>query len=265
MSRLSLLNLINQAESNVGAGARLKFDLDWLAVFASPPTNGVGPQGPPGPPGPQGDPGPTGPPGPGMVWMGPWSNATFYLEGDGVEHLGSAYIAISDNLNSEPPSAAWDLVAAKGATGNPGATGAQGNPGATGATGPAGPNTVTTATTTNITGLLKGNGSVVSAASAPTDFVATSDARLSDSRTPTSHAIAGALHSFPGGTTTFLRADGAFTTPPTTLPDLLVTRNGTGAGNQVIAPGYATYVPSVYDIANGQSLEIGNAAILEIG
>lgn len=145
--------------------------------------------GPVGPPGPQGDPGPTGPAGPGMVWMGSWNNSTFYLEGDGVEHLGSSYIAVSDNLNSAPPSAAWDLIAAKGNTGNTGATGAQGDPGATGPTGPAGPNTVTTSTTTNITGLLKGNGSVVSAAVAPTDFVATGDSRLSDARAPTAHKV----------------------------------------------------------------------------
>jgi hypothetical protein len=39
------------------------------------------------------------------------------------------------------------------------------------------------------------------------------DARLSDARTPTQHSINGAQHSFPGGTSTFLRADGAFATP----------------------------------------------------
>jgi hypothetical protein len=39
------------------------------------------------------------------------------------------------------------------------------------------------------------------------------DARLSDARTPTSHSITGVQHTFPGGTTTFLRADGTFATP----------------------------------------------------
>jgi hypothetical protein len=39
--------------------------------------------------------------------------------------------------------------------------------------GPAGPNTVTTSTTTNITGLLKGNGSTVLAATAGTDYLTT--------------------------------------------------------------------------------------------
>lgn len=41
--------------------------------------------------------------------------------------------------------------------------------------------------------------------------VITTDPRLSDARTPTSHSIT--AHSFPGGTTTFLRADGTFATP----------------------------------------------------
>ena len=44
--------------------------------------------------------------------------------------------------------------------------------GATGATGAAGPNTVTTSTTTNITGIIQGNGSVVSQAIAGTDYAA---------------------------------------------------------------------------------------------
>lgn len=65
-----------------------------------------------------------------------------------------------------------------GATGSIGATGPQGVPGndgaagAAGAAGAPGPNTVTTATTTNITGLLQGNGSVVSAATGGTDYLA---------------------------------------------------------------------------------------------
>jgi hypothetical protein len=50
---------------------------------------------------------------------------------------------------------------------------------------------VTSTTATDITGLLKGNGSVVSAATAGTDYVATDDARLTDARTPTAHTHAG--------------------------------------------------------------------------
>ena len=41
----------------------------------------------------------------------------------------------------------------------------------TGIPGPSGPNSVTTSTTTNITGLLKGNGSTVAQATAGTDYV----------------------------------------------------------------------------------------------
>lgn len=50
---------------------------------------------------------------------------------------------------------------------------------------------VTSATATDITGLLKGDGSAVSAATAGTDYVATDDARLTDARTPTSHVHGG--------------------------------------------------------------------------
>lgn len=52
---------------------------------------------------------------------------------------------------------------ATGATGPAGATGAAGATGPAGATGAAGPNTVTNATSTNLTGLLQGNGTSVSA------------------------------------------------------------------------------------------------------
>lgn len=185
----SFLDLMNEASSGARA-ARIVFSDDTLVAMRA---------------GQFGSPGPAGPPGAGMTWLGAWSSATMYMESDTVEHLGSSWIAIALNLNSEPPSVNWDLVAAEGVTGDTGqqgiqgiqgiqgATGSQGNPGsngaagADGAAGAAGPNTVTTSTTTNITGLLKGNGSVVSQASAPTDYVATADARLSDARTPTAH------------------------------------------------------------------------------
>jgi hypothetical protein len=85
-----------------------------------------------------------------------------------------------------------------------GANGPAGATGATGATGAAGPNTVTSSTTTNITGLLKGNGSVVSAATAGTDFVATNDSRLTDARTPTSHVHGGISNAGAIGTTSGL-------------------------------------------------------------
>ena len=58
-----------------------------------------------------------------------------------------------------------------GAAGSAGATGSTGVAGSAGATGATGPNSVTTSTTTNITGLLKGNGTNVLAAVAGTDYL----------------------------------------------------------------------------------------------
>ena len=57
-----------------------------------------------------------------------------------------------------------------GQDGAPGANGKDGQDGAQGEQGPAGPNQVSTSTATNISGLLKGNGSAVSAAVPGTDY-----------------------------------------------------------------------------------------------
>lgn len=167
----SLVDIVAQIINGSSHPPAILFSEDTLDSFS----RGEFPEGPPGV---------QGPPGAGLTWLGTWSGATLYLAGDGVEYNGSSYIALDTTLNSTPPSAHWDLVASKG---NTGTTGSQGIAGADGATGPSGPNTVTTATTTNITGLLKGTGALVSAAVAPTDYVATGDSRLSDARTPTAH------------------------------------------------------------------------------
>lgn len=58
----------------------------------------------------------------------------------------------------------------QGPQGPPGPAGADGQDGAQGPQGPAGPNEVSTTTGTNITGLLKGDGSTVQAAVAGTDY-----------------------------------------------------------------------------------------------
>ena len=51
-------------------------------------------------------------------------------------------------------------------------------------------------------------------------IVASTDPRLTDSRTPTVHSIIGAQHNgFPGGTSTFLRGDGAFAAPTASVAD----------------------------------------------
>lgn len=80
----------------------------------------IGPQGPEGPAGPQGDPGPPGVDGqdgapgePGLVWQGEWSASTQYFEDDAVHHEGSSWIAVADNLNSEPDESNldWNVLA----------------------------------------------------------------------------------------------------------------------------------------------------------
>ena len=60
--------------------------------------------------------------------------------------------------------------------------------GQVGPIGPAGPNSISTATLSEITGILKGAAGNVAAAIPGTDYVAIDDSRLSDARTPTSHA-----------------------------------------------------------------------------
>jgi hypothetical protein len=95
----------------------------------------------------------------------------------------SAYeVAVADGFVGTE--ADW-LLSLVGADGVDGADGIDGDDGADGAPGP---NTVTVATTTNLTGLLKGDGANVGVASAPTDYVADADSRLTNARTPTSHA-----------------------------------------------------------------------------
>ena len=99
------------------------------------PEGPKGDTGPQGPEGPQGDPGETGPQGP---------------KGDPGE------------TGPQGP---------KGDTGDTGPQGPKGDPGDTGPQGDPGPNTVSATTSTNLTGLLKGNGATVSVATAGTDYV----------------------------------------------------------------------------------------------
>lgn len=129
-----------------------------------------------GTPGPQGEQGPQGPAGsPGYTPV----KGVDYFDGD----PGDDGAPGTQGPQGNPGTNGLD-----GAEGEQGIQGIQGPAGNDGATGAPGPNQVTTSTTTNITGLLKGNGSTVSQATAPTDFVATGDSRLSDARTPTTHS-----------------------------------------------------------------------------
>ena len=99
-----------------------------------------GTAGPQGAAGVQGVPGTTGPQGPagsrGANWVGGWSAITRYQVDDAVDHLGSSYVAVtSPVLGLAPPSAEWQLVASKGATGEQGPQGLKGDKGDQGLTG----------------------------------------------------------------------------------------------------------------------------------
>lgn len=52
-----------------------------------------------------------------LIWRGAWSSATAYAKSDAVYYNGSSYIAIAANVNSAPPSADWNTLAAQGASG----------------------------------------------------------------------------------------------------------------------------------------------------
>jgi hypothetical protein len=103
-------------------------------------------QGPTGPTGAQGATGPTGATGP----LGP-TGSTGSTGPTGPQ----------GPTGSQGPTGPAGATGATGPTGAEGPTGPTGSTGATGATGPTGPNSVTTATTTNLTGFLKGNGTNV--------------------------------------------------------------------------------------------------------
>ena len=93
--------------------------------------------GPPGPRGPKGDKGDRGP---GVInWRGAWDNAAAYVANDAVAYNGSAYICLTDNTGSEPPSASWNVLAAKGDQGGRGDQGLQGDRGEKGDRGDRGP------------------------------------------------------------------------------------------------------------------------------
>jgi len=139
----------------------------------------TGPQGQPGATGaqgPQGQPGATGPQGPAGAAGAAGSAATI---GVGTTTTGAPGSAASVSNSGTSSAAVFSFVIPEGQPGATGATGAtgpqgpagaqgpQGQPGATGATGPqgaAGPNSVGATTTTTLSGLLAGDGALVSVA-----------------------------------------------------------------------------------------------------
>ncbi|MBN9520852.1 collagen-like protein [bacterium] len=128
---------------------------EWLASL-------VGPQGEPGSDGADSTvPGPPGEDGADSTVPGP-------AGADGADGASAYEVALANGFSGTAEE--W-LASLVGPQGEPGADGADstvpGPKGDTGDTGPAGPNTVTTSTTTNLTGYLKGNGSTISAQSAP--------------------------------------------------------------------------------------------------
>ena len=137
----------------------------------------TGPQGPKGDPGdtgpqgPQGDPGETGPQGP---KGDPGDTGPQGPQGDPGETGPQGPKGDTGDTGPQGPKGDPGDTGPQGPQGDPGETGPQGPKGDTGETGPQGdpgPNTVSATTSTNLTGLLKGNGSTVSTATAGTDYV----------------------------------------------------------------------------------------------
>lgn len=144
----------------------------------------AGPQGDPGPAGPQGDPGPAGPqgdPGPSSVWLGeeapPEESYTVWIDTTGAP-LETILPTITENAGNTDDIYRLDIADVRGQYTTPNLIGAQGEQGIQGEIGPqgpqgeAGPNAISTATTTDLTGLLKGDGSSILAAVAGTDYAA---------------------------------------------------------------------------------------------
>lgn len=100
-------------------------------------TGSQGSQGLQGNTGNTGTQGSTGASGVSFIWQGAWDDVTSYVINEIVEHDGSSWIAIADNINSEPSdiSTVWQLIAQMGATGPQGSTGNTGAQGATGVSG----------------------------------------------------------------------------------------------------------------------------------
>lgn len=172
--------VLNQVLATDGSGNvdfKTPVDLGMIGPTGpTGPTGATGATGPTGPTGPQGIQGPTGPTGPQGIQgpTGPTGDigATGPTGPQGIQGPTGPSGPIGPQGEVGPtgpqgevgPTGPTGPQGIQGVTGPTGPVGADSTvPGPTGPTGPTGPNNITTSTTTNLTGFIKGNGSVISA------------------------------------------------------------------------------------------------------
>jgi len=158
------------ANDSVVPGTTVKDALELLDGIVGP----TGPTGPQGIQGEIGDTGPIGETGP-MGETGPTGPIGVTGPTGPIGVTGpTGPVGSTGPIGATGPTGSTGPVGATGPTGPVGSTGPTGN---TGATGPTGPDLVSTDTDCNITGILKGTGTKVAAATPSTDYLITTDAR----------------------------------------------------------------------------------------
>ena len=175
-------------------------------------TGATGPQGPQGetgatgPQGPQGETGATGPQGP-QGETGATGPAGPQGETGATGPAGpQGETGATGPQGPQGETGATGPAGPQGETGATGPQGPQGETGATGAQGPAGPNTVSSTTATDLTGILKGTGTLVTTAVAGTDYATAAQGALADTaQQPNSAASFAETVIAAAGSTTALR------------------------------------------------------------
>ena len=158
---LNTIGIENDGNHNfkIGDGVTAWGALTYQGQTIAGPQGPAGPTGAAGAAGAQGAQGPAGPTGPQGI---PGTTGSTGAQG--------AQGAAGTNGTSPTVGMSGDQITVNSVVTGPHLTGPQGSAGNTGAQGNPGPNQVTISTSTNITGIIKGNGSAVSAASAGTDY-----------------------------------------------------------------------------------------------